>query len=130
MRISDWSSDVCSSDLPRLVVEDADPDHVARHLGLGGRERPGENRRHARTHGQDPCRHAHHSLYRFFIERVDPFFGSMVPELRRTRNLGRRVACPARPDRSEEHTSELQSLMRLSFSVFSFTTKTTFYIYL
>src|SRR3546814_20966979 len=33
MRISDWSSDVCSSDLPR-PVEDMPLDHQARQLGL------------------------------------------------------------------------------------------------
>src|SRR3546814_9498388 len=33
--------------------------------------------------------------------------------------------CPARFDRSEEHTSELQSLMRISYAVFCLTKKRT-----
>src|SRR3546814_20195560 len=32
MRISDWSSDVCSSDLPCLPINVIDPDRVARDL--------------------------------------------------------------------------------------------------
>src|SRR3546814_18175732 len=34
MRISDWSSDVCSSDLPCLPINVIDPDRVARDLGF------------------------------------------------------------------------------------------------
>src|SRR3546814_11016466 len=34
MRISDWSSDVCSSDLPCPPINVIDPDRVARYLGF------------------------------------------------------------------------------------------------
>src|SRR3546814_4908599 len=111
MRISDWSSDVCSSDLvtgtgfeqplpsPRLRSR-----HPGRQLlgGLGaaarprdaaaggrGRLRGGGDRR--RLHRPDRC--------------AQPGGGA------RRRRDG--AGC-----RSEEHTSELQSLMRISYAVF------------
>src|SRR3546814_9555692 len=64
---------------------------------------------------------------------LGPFFSSiaeLVParsRAARTRRSARRYALPQRPDegkhlsqtsRSEEHTSELQSLMRISYAVF------------
>src|SRR3546814_10478098 len=95
MRISDWSSDVCSSDLP---VRQGQARHGARRRawpwlrqrgaeqGCGQRDRPDAGRLDllARPQGDlqgrgHPCRAAH---------------------------------------RSEEHTSELQSLMRISYAVF------------
>src|SRR3546814_12178849 len=39
------------------------------------------------------------------------------PQYRLRRQLDQRECCP-RSDRSEEHTSELQSLMRISYAVF------------
>src|SRR3546814_5081323 len=79
MRISDWSSDVCSSDLRCVTLAlhtRPEPSHA---------NRPGCLRPHRRTH------------------RV---------HFRRVRTAGRRRG------RSEEHTSELQSLMRISYAVF------------
>src|SRR3546814_5296649 len=38
---------------------------------------------------------------------------------------GFRIGVAAGPERSEEHTSELQSLIRTSYAVFCFKTKTT-----
>src|SRR3546814_2649743 len=66
MRISDWSSDVCSSDLGRSV---APCDETQARLKAGPTQFPSTYRRFARM-------------------------------------------------RSEEHTSELQSLMRISYAVF------------
>src|SRR3546814_2392723 len=78
MRISDWSSDVCSSDL------------VPEHRCWGGLGRNSvRSSRAARNHPPRGC--------------PPP---AMV---RRTIDL---------PGRSEEHTSELQSLMRISYAVF------------
>src|SRR3546814_6023634 len=94
MRISDWSSDVCSSDLCKCITIQAST-HSAR----------GSHGRHLRSRI-----HTHRSL---------PDHGA-----------GNRTSCPqagqARQDslhhsprwRSEEHTSELQSLMRISYAVF------------
>src|SRR3546814_7625459 len=87
MRISDWSSDVCSSDLDD--VDDAGD-------GVGAIDRRGAT-------GDD----------------LDP-----VDEIARDRRqtdavADRRIGHGAPSvDRSEEHTSELQSLMRISYAVF------------
>src|SRR3546814_1429310 len=43
------------------------------------------------------------------------------------RVIGRLWASPNRPIRSEEHTSELQSLMRISYAVFCLKKKKTIY---
>src|SRR3546814_5855421 len=115
MRISDWSSDVCSSDLSENGpahgahsadddVEDdgddkhrrgklvrVDEDHVA---GIEGREHTGE-------YG------AEHHRRSLVPEQVDP--------KRRCRSL---IIANRLEVRSEEHTSELQSLMRISYAVF------------
>src|SRR3546814_6600711 len=92
MRISDWSSDVCSSDL-RL-----------RHPGLPARPvaaLPEDRRRAGRG-------------WRSSRPAAAP--ASRAPAARRARAAAiRRPGCPVR---SEEHTSELQSLMRISYAVF------------
>src|SRR3546814_4885727 len=98
MRISDWSSDVCSSDLDRPgllglrplgLVEDR-PEHGALRHGCNRRERGClGGGRHQRDDTEDP--HHRHQ---------------------------RRAERPGRYPRSEEHTSELQSLMRISYAVF------------
>src|SRR3546814_7706524 len=103
MRISDWSSDVCSSDL------DARRDH-----GEGGDER------HA-----DPHRQAQRSLAAKRCELelaaiADVFLMCPQPQQGPHGNvIGRsRIDQQAFHDRSGEHTSELQSLMRISYAVF------------
>src|SRR3546814_3169116 len=108
MRISDWSSDVCSSDLKE----------VAR-----GTARPGRTRvRRARA-----WRHRlRGKLLRFRSPaRPTPAPGwrAAVVRSHRGRQRGPRGTAPlATPGRSarrsEEHTSELQSLMRISYAVF------------
>src|SRR3546814_4012891 len=112
MRISDWSSDVCSSDLALLVgVHCALPrgatcahekNHLDRQGNAGDVESAGNGRTRTRLH------HAPHAC------------GSAVPG---------RLARSERPQdrlvlRSEEHTSELQSLMRISYAVFCLNKKT------
>src|SRR3546814_3368063 len=109
MRISDWSSDVCSSDLrhhdpDRLLRDDPGaecPRHQCEsHRGLGRGER-------------------------VYPERRNP---ARLP-VHRGAGTGDRAASapgplrfaghePPLPQRSEEHTSELQSLMRISSAVF------------
>src|SRR3546814_2149552 len=93
MRISDWSSDVCSSDLalrrtPACRGRAAEIDHQAH---AGPLQRPARRARLA-----PPSRRA----------------GTPA----RGWPGGHRGG--ARPLRSEEHTSELQSLMRISYAVF------------
>src|SRR3546814_1408769 len=93
LRISDWSSDVCSSDLT-----------VARRL-LD--EIPPALRAEA------------------WLERIEQYVTALAPEDRAALRDGvhgglKVVTASALPDaaRSEEHTSELQSLMRISYAVF------------
>src|SRR3546814_8416270 len=100
MRISDWSSDVCSSDLRRRLPE---PDFPRPHpAGEPWRQQ------HKRVIGQQ-----------FLVI----LFGCVGKHGRRLYgDAGRREP---RPERSEEHTSELQSLMRISYAVFCLKKKKT-----
>src|SRR3546814_960340 len=107
MRISDWSSDVCSSDLaPERRPTGAPVDrrlladhHRGRLLARRGHRlvAPGPRRAGRPGSGRLPRHDLGH------------------------RHAVRLAARPARrcpPWRSEEHTSELQSLMRISYAVF------------
>src|SRR3546814_8897847 len=114
MRISDWSSDVCSSDLGRgvgrvdrssLSADGRADDRGSAgafagplHIGASKRRRDGDL-----LGGHDASAGA------------DLRTTSQQPFLRRSR------AC----SRSEEHTSELQSLMRISYAVFCLKKKKT-----
>src|SRR3546814_7872293 len=119
MRISDWSSDVCSSDLPIAVTQ-----VVAR--------RGGENHRFLRHHrdaradvGGVGFGQRHPVEQDLSGLRIVETFGELE-ERRLTGARGAdnrhglaRVDCEAEiMQRSEEHTSELQSLMRRSYAVF------------
>src|SRR3546814_6889585 len=95
MRISDWSSDVCSSDLP----PGAHPD-LWRRADADLDQSGGARARLSRQPG------AMASLPR---RRARMAGDAGAP-------LGAAAARPA--SRSEEHTSELQSLMRISYAVF------------
>src|SRR3546814_10916092 len=89
MRISDWSSDVCSSDLLVAGIEQRVSTVAADILQFEGKtagdaEFGDSGGIEGKDHGLlDRCKEAHR-----------------------------------RSDRSEEHTSELQSLMRISYAVF------------
>src|SRR3546814_3691009 len=109
MRISDWSSDVCSSDLfddaRHLAIAFAQL--IARqHEDNGPYGRAGERRDQEWTKGHpaDPCGHRNQG----------PDSRDHAPE----QNRPTTVASNQRSTRSEEHTSELQSLMRISYAVF------------
>src|SRR3546814_5002944 len=99
MRISDWSSDVCSSDLSIAASRDPRRFRPASPASAVSRNIPGfpaHSRPAARSWSCSPekgCR---------------PPYG--------------RSAAPRK--RSEEHTSELQSLMRISYAVFCLKKKT------
>src|SRR3546814_4102219 len=112
MRISDWSSDVCSSDLSRL--------HTAAKAGT-----------------------VMHSVIRFsailFAALSALTLGSCSDDKETgpvavsiaglpddlAHPLSRQQRPAAQLMRSEEHTSELQSLMRISYAVFCLKTKIT-----
>src|SRR3546814_3045315 len=110
MRISDWSSDVCSSDL-RLALSDARIAHDR--AGAERRRRARELRRIVEPvrPRRLPARIARIAAHR----RRLPAGGrmSLRPDLA---IIADHVVPGAR--RSEEHTSELQSLMRISYAVF------------
>src|SRR3546814_6280863 len=123
MRISDWSSDVCSSDLllrggdvATVAIEDVERDRDARRQC--GRifiiETP-----HA-----DDCRHIGDCPLLFGGQAA---LGGLPLCLRGKKGRTRH--------KSEEHTSELQSLMRISYAVFclkkkkNYDAKKTIYLY-
>src|SRR3546814_4957296 len=99
MRISDWSSDVCSSDLTW--------------------------RTECLRNKLDDCLKARHPVCRSPVP-VRLLANNNVRQLPESTfaslNGGKWTKPPIRrrlhPDRSEEHTSELQSLMRISYAVF------------
>src|SRR3546814_6926838 len=104
MRISDWSSDVCSSDLLALEIEIAADMEDERQ---GGRHRDAQpNLKDGAAKRLDA--HRPHAARR--RDAVGPGTGRVDDQ--RCRDL----AAPG--PRSEEHTSELQSLMRISYAVF------------
>src|SRR3546814_4325879 len=119
MRISDWSSDVCSSDLfsdTITVVVEAETagraDAAARRLA-------------------ERLRHAPNLIQVVTDIAGDPFFdrnGLLYLDLEDLQDLSDRLAGAqallATLARSEEHTSELQSLMRISYAVFCLKPKT------
>src|SRR3546814_4811566 len=143
MRISDWSSDVCSSDLGRrglddqfLVIEQRiDRDRVTaagnaddyqrlrpRRFGIvpiivGKAEQVAEREQRQSS--------VAHSGDRGAAQSIDPHRtagarGDDLPD-----RLTRHGATLGTRARSEEHTSELQSLMRISYAVFCLQTRTT-----
>src|SRR3546814_1279633 len=95
MRISDWSSDVCSSD---LSLASADTKICA-------------------TRGR--CK-SNMSAWRQSRDSVTIFLAVCTASgpLAATMRANSSAASRALPGRSEEHTSELQSLMRISYAVF------------
>src|SRR3546814_6304170 len=115
MRISDWSSDVCSSD---LTVGTFTWGHVpAFVLAIFRRDSHGRCRAMARgtIHGDDFSMDLHIA----FAQALPPRDWLLAA---RGGTLVGFVATDAwsrwTSKRSEEHTSELQSLMRISYAVF------------
>src|SRR3546814_7363402 len=105
MRISDWSSDVCSSDLRDQEQHDSAGDTETVEADA---ERVEDIVPEQREDDQDQRRDADGAQrHRACVRRARP---------RRQPGIDRRAA--RRIDRSEEHTSELQSLMRISYAVF------------
>src|SRR3546814_5051418 len=106
MRISDWSSDVCSSDL-------VEAEH---HIVVPRGQHPGVIIAPAITLDHNQM---------LPVDRTDRARDAL--EQRRQRGIALLLAAmPAAlaVERSEEHTSELQSLMRISYAVFCLKKKT------
>src|SRR3546814_4249413 len=121
MRISDWSSDVCSSDLLSCGCQRRDC-ILARqcsclHAGSGRRQRGGSpHDKRASRLGEGPYR-ARSLLTGGHCLPLD--HGPSDPLSTRLGLVHEPPSCRRRQaSRSEEHTSELQSLMRISYAVF------------
>src|SRR3546814_253566 len=102
LRISDWSSDVCSSDpaVTQLLEQDAVGPHAQRAFEQLLGANLGQALPLARIDHMDDIAMRH--------DQLTGVFDGKQPLLRR----------------SEEHTSELQSLMRISYAVFCLKKKT------
>src|SRR3546814_7259187 len=104
MRISDWSSDVCPSDLHRLAGAGGEQagrkqERDNAHDGILGGDARSMRDGACRGHGQASS--------------------AILASSSRKPPDCRCHSCAYRPPRrSEEHTSELQSLMRISYAVF------------
>src|SRR3546814_3201889 len=126
MRISDWSSDVCSSDLYRAL----------RRKIFANRALADEDRNPWLAEEHETSR----SLTKNNPEGSESFIATaddMEAALNGDVDVGDRfsIVIPTKverneqsgaiPNRSEEHTSELQSLMRISYAVFCLKKKKT-----
>src|SRR3546814_1821408 len=107
MRISDWSSDVCSSDLR------CRPDFLPSSVLRGAAVRAVSDLKfmapeYCSPHGFSNAirRFGYHLAAAFYYEGIEAIYGH------RPTHWTHIVV------RSEEHTSELQSLMRISYAVF------------
>src|SRR3546814_10844603 len=110
MRISDWSSDVCSSDLTAGPAGQRSREVMPEDLEVASGPRMSD--RHGPATGT--AAEDHHGTT---ADRLRPAARSRpVARPRHRRAAGARP--PRLGLRSEEHTSELQSLMRTSYAVF------------
>src|SRR3546814_4454549 len=98
MRISDWSSDVCSSDLHAADIASAiGPGRAVVELGSGS-----STKTPLLLDAIDPAAYVPVDISGDFLRDSAEGLAARFPGLAR----------------SEEHTSELQSLMRISYDVF------------
>src|SRR3546814_3892084 len=132
MRISDWSSDVCSSDLPgqHLLVSYRLSERLLIQQQLYGRTGLQRRRRQRFLHRllskrryrvetelfPDLWLRSGQHLWLWLIRQQNGIGDAWTDHFRSDLEPGR---CRLRRStRSEEHTSELQSLMRISYAVF------------
>src|SRR3546814_7903741 len=112
MRISDWSSDVCSSDLHVLLELLAELGGDLRHVG--------HRFRIVAVDVEDRCLHhlgrVRRIRRRARVGRIGGEADLVVDD--DVDGAAGTVAAQLAERRSEEHTSELQSLMRTSYAVF------------
>src|SRR3546814_1896120 len=110
MRISDWSSDVCSSDLPSVnAIFEVAPNTLLRVAGYRAMSRPAPSALGAgRTFQIDA------DDFTSVEEAIGNVRANGSPRLKPLMSWNADAAI----ERSEEHTSELQSLMRISNAVY------------
>src|SRR3546814_5306668 len=109
MRISDWSSDVCSSDLYQLIPNSNPPRYHTRYDGSIDQQLT--------------------QLLDYMLEQLPGGFYTLLIDKNgycptHNTRYSRQPTGDLDHDRSEEHTSELQSLMRISYAVFCLKKKT------
>src|SRR3546814_10693983 len=112
MRISDWSSDVCFSDLAAIEGTDlaSKPlEEIVHHAEGSGNKGLFNNAAQAWNHA-------------FYWESLSPAktepTGDLLAAIERAFGSLDDLTKKLKETRSEEHTSELQSLMRISYAVF------------
>src|SRR3546814_9154012 len=124
MRISDWSSDVCSSDLlrarDRLHQTGLADDRVISGLGNLAIDRDIAAARFTEVYGNQWLTHI--TLTEPQRNLLPELVGGLAGSVQRSRQGNRDIARPVELKlallRSDEHTSELQSLMRISYADF------------
>src|SRR3546814_5038580 len=118
MRISDWSSDVCSSDLVTaasgLQVEQARTQCGA---DVGGAGRAFLDAGVEQVEQESVERASVPPAVHVALAELERAPGHQPRRQVRVVDLHVPVAVAVDADRSEEHTSELQSLMRISYAV-------------
>src|SRR3546814_10517986 len=129
LRISDWSSDVCSSDLTRTVCPLLN--HGTYRFTLNCLD-PVKKQMPAIQHGNwqqidEPQVNGDHSHEEDEILQaaIDLLAGNLSDFQRPAQFADRPPPADYLTKRSEEHTSELQSLMRISYAVFCLKKKNT-----
>src|SRR3546814_9367921 len=117
MRISDWSSDVCSSDLTPQALVALDDAAVA--LARDLRVDRIEYRLREALHPDWPCNRETYVTFRKEIAREVEQNMLAIPRKQRAMvRKGIKENLAEEIDRSEEHTSELQSLMSISYAFY------------
>src|SRR3546814_7432474 len=114
MLISDWSSDVCSSDLPRIGSHAIFCDgsiKLSEALPVLGRGRVVRWLQHEAPIQKQNC------IKIATLSQIPGLNVAILTQKIMSTKQRFAVRCPRRT-RSEEHTSELQSLMRISYAVF------------
>src|SRR3546814_6092791 len=127
MRISDWSSDVCSSDLLQVIADSLDKHHgsLIGQLRLSGLlQAVSIFGFHLATVDLRQSSDVHERVLTELFKAAKASFKNQPVDYRKLSEderieLLRQEIQQVRPlVRSEEHTSELQSLMRISYDVF------------
>src|SRR3546814_3156491 len=124
MRIIDWSSDVCSFDLPGgalCLIEGIGKAPGVQHLYFGIQPLKEHFERVAQQIMVIGEQNSHGSTTsRYWLHRI-----SVLAQSDSSCNCDWKFAGKRGGSRSEEHTSELQSLMRISYAVFCLKKKNT-----